>query len=57
MKFCLKIWGINYEKIRDTFIFAEKNGYDRFFYGESLANIDLDCWTILSSLINITNKI
>ena len=34
-----------------------KNGYDGFIYGESLANIDLDCWTILSSLINITNKI
>ena len=57
MKFCLEIWGINYEKIRDTCIFAEKNDYDGFFYGESLANIDLDCWTILSSLINITNKI
>ena len=28
-----------------------------FFYGESLVNIDLDCWTILSSLINITSKI
>jgi alkanesulfonate monooxygenase SsuD/methylene tetrahydromethanopterin reductase-like flavin-dependent oxidoreductase (luciferase family) len=27
------------------------------FYGESLANIDLDCWTVLSSLINITSKI
>jgi alkanesulfonate monooxygenase SsuD/methylene tetrahydromethanopterin reductase-like flavin-dependent oxidoreductase (luciferase family) len=57
MKFCIEIWGINYEKIRDTCIFAEKIGYDGFFYGESLANIDLDCWTILSSLINITNKI
>jgi len=49
--------GTNYEKIKDTCIFAEKNGYDGFFYGESLANIDLDCWTVLSSLINITSKI
>jgi len=57
MKFCLEIWGTNYEKIKDTCIFAEKNGYDGFFYGESLANIDLDCWTVLSSLINITSKI
>lgn len=57
MKFCLEIWGTNYEKIKDTCIFAEKNGYDGFFYGESLVNIDLDCWTILSSLINITSKI
>ncbi len=57
MKICLEIWGTNYEKIKDTCIFAEKNGYDGFFYGESLANIDLDCWTVLSSLINITSKI
>jgi alkanesulfonate monooxygenase SsuD/methylene tetrahydromethanopterin reductase-like flavin-dependent oxidoreductase (luciferase family) len=57
MKFCLEIWGTNCEKIKDTCIFAEKNGYDGFFYGESLANIDLDCWTVLSSLINITSKI
>ncbi len=57
MKFCLEIWGTNYEKIKDICIFAEKNGYDGFFYGESLVNIDLDCWTILSSLINITSKI
>jgi alkanesulfonate monooxygenase SsuD/methylene tetrahydromethanopterin reductase-like flavin-dependent oxidoreductase (luciferase family) len=57
MKFCLEIWGTNYEKIKDTCIFAEKNGYDGFFYGESLTNIDLDCWTILSSLINITSTI
>ena len=24
MKFCLEIWGTNYEKIKDTCIFAEK---------------------------------
>ena len=53
MKFCLEVWGTNYEKIKDTCLFAEKYGYDGFFYGESLANIDLDCWTVLSSLINI----
>jgi len=57
MKFCLEIWGTNYEKIKDTCLFAEKNGYDGFFYGESLTNIDLDCWTVLSSLINITSTI
>ena len=56
MKFCLEIWGINCEKIRDVCIFAEKM-VTMDFYGESLANIVLDCWTILSSLINITNKI
>jgi hypothetical protein len=24
MKFCLEIWGTNYEKIKDTCIFAKK---------------------------------
>ena len=57
MKFCLEIWGTNYEKIKDICIFAEKMDTMDFFYGESLVNIDLDCWTILSSLINITSKI
>jgi len=57
MKFCLEIWGTNYDKIQNVCIFADKNGYDGFFYGESLANIDLDCWTVLASLIKITNKI
>ncbi len=57
MKFCLEIWGTNYEKLKDTCIFAEKLGYDGFFYGESLTDIDLDCWTVLSSLINVTSKI
>jgi alkanesulfonate monooxygenase SsuD/methylene tetrahydromethanopterin reductase-like flavin-dependent oxidoreductase (luciferase family) len=28
-----------------------------FFYGESLADIDLDCWTILSNLSAVTDKI
>ena len=57
MKFCLEIWGTNYEKIKEMCVFTEKSGYDGFFYGESLTDIDLDCWTVLSSLINITSKI
>ena len=57
MKFCLEVWGTNYEKIKEMCVFAEKLGYDGFFYGESLTDIDLDCWTVLSSLINITSKI
>ncbi|MGZ5501642.1 MAG: LLM class flavin-dependent oxidoreductase, partial [Nitrososphaeraceae archaeon] len=57
MKFCLEVWGTNYETIKETCRFAEKSGYDGFFYGESLTDIDLDCWMVLSSLINITSKI
>ncbi|MCD6037695.1 MAG: alkanesulfonate monooxygenase, partial [Nitrososphaeraceae archaeon] len=28
-----------------------------FYYGESLTDIDLDCWTVLSSLSSMTNQI
>jgi alkanesulfonate monooxygenase SsuD/methylene tetrahydromethanopterin reductase-like flavin-dependent oxidoreductase (luciferase family) len=55
--FCLEVWGTDYNKIKDTCILAEKLGYDGFFYGESLADIDLDCWTILSNLSAITDKV
>ena len=55
--FCLEVWGTDYNKIKDTCILAEKLGYHGFYYGESLADIDLDCWTIISNLSAITNKI
>jgi alkanesulfonate monooxygenase SsuD/methylene tetrahydromethanopterin reductase-like flavin-dependent oxidoreductase (luciferase family) len=55
--FCLEVWGTDYNKIKDTCILAEKLGYYGFYYGESLADIDLDCWTIISNLSAITYKI
>jgi alkanesulfonate monooxygenase SsuD/methylene tetrahydromethanopterin reductase-like flavin-dependent oxidoreductase (luciferase family) len=55
--FCLEVWGTDYNKVKDTCILAEKLGYDDFYYGESLADIDLDCWTIISNLSAITDKI
>jgi alkanesulfonate monooxygenase SsuD/methylene tetrahydromethanopterin reductase-like flavin-dependent oxidoreductase (luciferase family) len=55
--FCLEVWGTDYNKIKDTCILAEKLGYYGFYYGESLADIDLDCWTIISNLSAITNSI
>jgi alkanesulfonate monooxygenase SsuD/methylene tetrahydromethanopterin reductase-like flavin-dependent oxidoreductase (luciferase family) len=57
MQFCLEVWGTDYSKIKDTCILAEKLGYNGFYYGESLAEIDLDCWSILSGLAAQTNKI
>ena len=57
LSFCLEVWGTDYNKIKDTCILAEKLGYDGFYYGESLADIDLDCWTIISNLSAITDKI
>ena len=56
-RFCLEIWGTDYNKIKDTCFLAEKLGYNGFFYGESLSDIDLDCWTVLSNLSGLTNKI
>jgi alkanesulfonate monooxygenase SsuD/methylene tetrahydromethanopterin reductase-like flavin-dependent oxidoreductase (luciferase family) len=57
IRYCLEIWGTDYEKIKQTCIFAEELGYYGFYYGESLTDIDLDCWTVLSTLIPITSKI
>lgn len=57
MRFCLEVWGTSYEDIRKTCLEAEKLGYYGFYYGESLAEIDMDCWTVISSLAAITNKI
>lgn len=55
--FCLEIWGTDYQKIIDICLLSEKLGFYGFYYGESLSNIDLDCWTILANLSAITNKI
>jgi alkanesulfonate monooxygenase SsuD/methylene tetrahydromethanopterin reductase-like flavin-dependent oxidoreductase (luciferase family) len=57
MRFCLEVWGTDYEKIKDTCILAEKLGYYGFYYGESLAEIDLDCWTVISNLSAMTATI
>jgi alkanesulfonate monooxygenase SsuD/methylene tetrahydromethanopterin reductase-like flavin-dependent oxidoreductase (luciferase family) len=57
MRFCLEIWGTDYEKIKDTCILAEKLGYYGFYYGESLAEIDLDCWSVISNLSAMTATI
>lgn len=57
MQFCLEVWGTDYNKIKDTCILAEKLGYYGFYYGESLAEIDMDCWTVLSALASQTSSI
>ena len=57
MRFCLEVWGTDYNKIKETCILAEKLGYYGFYYGEALPHIDLDCWTVISSLIAFTRKI
>jgi alkanesulfonate monooxygenase SsuD/methylene tetrahydromethanopterin reductase-like flavin-dependent oxidoreductase (luciferase family) len=56
-RFCLEIWGTEYNKIKEACLLAEKLGYYGFYYGESLADIDLDCWTIISNLSAITQRI
>jgi alkanesulfonate monooxygenase SsuD/methylene tetrahydromethanopterin reductase-like flavin-dependent oxidoreductase (luciferase family) len=56
-RFCIEVWGTEYIKIKEICLLAEKLGYYGFYYGESLADIDLDCWTIISNLSAITHKI
>jgi alkanesulfonate monooxygenase SsuD/methylene tetrahydromethanopterin reductase-like flavin-dependent oxidoreductase (luciferase family) len=55
--FCLEIWGTDYNTIKEMCLLAEKLGYHGFYYGESLTDIDLDCWTIISNLSAITQEI
>lgn len=55
--YCLEIWGRDYGRIKDACIFAEELGYYGFYYGESLTDLDLDCWTVLSTLIPLTKTI
>jgi alkanesulfonate monooxygenase SsuD/methylene tetrahydromethanopterin reductase-like flavin-dependent oxidoreductase (luciferase family) len=57
MQFCLEVWGTDYERIKEACILAEKLEYYGFYYGESLAEIDLDCWSIISNLSAITKTI
>jgi alkanesulfonate monooxygenase SsuD/methylene tetrahydromethanopterin reductase-like flavin-dependent oxidoreductase (luciferase family) len=57
VKFCLEVWGTDYYKIKDACLLAEDLGYHGFFYGESLADLDLDCWTVISALSSLTKRI
>ena len=57
ISFCLEVWGTDYNKIKDACILAEDLGYYGFYYGESLADLDLDCWTVISALSSLTTKI
>lgn len=55
--YCLEIWGSDYGRIKDACILAEELGYYGFFYGESLTDLDRDCWTVLSTLVPLTKTI
>ena len=57
VRFCLETWGTDYAKIKDACLLAEDLGYHGFFYGESLADLDLDCWTVISALSSLTKRI
>jgi alkanesulfonate monooxygenase SsuD/methylene tetrahydromethanopterin reductase-like flavin-dependent oxidoreductase (luciferase family) len=57
LKFCLEIWGTDHAKIKDACLLAEDLGYHGFFYGESLADLDLDSWTVISALSSLTKRI
>lgn len=56
-QFCLEVWGTSYSKIKEICQLAERLGYYGFYYGESLAGIDLECWTVISNLAALTKKV
>lgn len=57
MDFALEVWGKDYDKIKRTCIEAERLGYYGFYYGEALADLDLDCFTVISALSALTDNI
>ncbi len=57
MQFALEIWGRDYDKIKRVCIEAERLGYYGFYYGEALADLDLDCFTVISALGSLTDNI
>ena len=57
MDLALEVWGRDYDKIKHTCIEAERLGYDAFYYGEALADLDLDCFTVISALSSLTDNI
>lgn len=57
MRFALEVWGRDYDKIKQTCIEAERLGYNAFYYGEALADLDLDCFTVISALSALTDNI
>lgn len=56
-RFCLEIWGTDYKKIKEICLLAEQLGFYGFYYGESLSEVDLDCWTVTSNLSAVTRTI
>jgi hypothetical protein len=50
---------MDYNKIKNTCIFAEKLGYYGFYYGESLTDLDLDCWNrfVFTLIFDLKDKI
>jgi alkanesulfonate monooxygenase SsuD/methylene tetrahydromethanopterin reductase-like flavin-dependent oxidoreductase (luciferase family) len=50
-------FGTDYDKIKNACILTEGLGYHGFFYGESLTDLDLDCWTVMSALASLTTEI
>ncbi|MDQ6723603.1 MAG: hypothetical protein M3Z01_04990 [Thermoproteota archaeon] len=55
--FCLEIWELITIKLKILFLLAGDRGYYGFFFGEYLTDLDLDCWTVLSTLLFLTIKI
>lgn len=57
MEIGLEVWGTDYDQIEEACRFAEARGLDRFAYGESPHDLNLECWTVLASLARATERI
>lgn len=57
MQFAVEVWSSDFEQVAATCIKAEELGLDGFYYGESPHDLNLDCWTTLAALAQVTNTI
>ncbi len=57
MRLTLELWGSDYRRLREVARCAEDCGFDGLFYGESLTDLDLDCWTVLAGLAAVTRRL
>jgi alkanesulfonate monooxygenase SsuD/methylene tetrahydromethanopterin reductase-like flavin-dependent oxidoreductase (luciferase family) len=46
----LEVWGNDYQQILDTAVAAEELGFGAFYFGESPHTLNLETWTVLTSV-------
>lgn len=57
VRFALEVWSSDFDQTLATCLRAEALGFDAFYYGESPTGLNLECWTTLAALAQVTRRI